>query len=104
MSFSSCVSPDPKYKGETAIIGKVLREGAGVEGAYIRLLDGKGDFVGEIRSDGAGEFTFFANGGPWRLVVLAPGADRLEHAVELTQGQELEVTLELSGAASAPAG
>jgi uncharacterized protein YfaS (alpha-2-macroglobulin family) len=99
MSFSSCVSPDPKYKGETAILGSVKRDGAPVEGAYVRLLDGKGDFVGEIRSDGEGRFVFFANGGPWRLVVLAPGAERAEHDVELTQGQELEVTFELTAPA-----
>ena len=91
MTFSSCVSPDPQYKGETAIVGKVRRAGEPAAGAYIRLLDAGGDFVGEIQADDKGAFTFFAGPGEWRLVCLAPGSDRKEEHVNLAKGDELQV-------------
>jgi hypothetical protein len=95
MPFSSCVSPDPSYKGETAIVGEVKVAGEPLAGAYIRLLDAGKDFVGEVQSDAAGKFTFFAGAGDWYLVCLAPGDARLEEKVALDKGQELQVTFAL---------
>ena len=91
MSFSSCIAPDPLYKGETAIVGKVRKGAAPVAGAYIRLLDATKNFVGEVTSDDEGKFHFFAAAGEWTLVCLAPGAVRAQHEVELSRGDELEV-------------
>jgi hypothetical protein len=95
MSFSSCVSPDPTYKGETAILGKIQKGGAPYPGAYIRLLDSGKDFVGEVKSDEAGKFQFFAGPGEWFLVCLAPGSDRQEQPVSLSKGDELQVEFAL---------
>jgi len=95
MTFDSCVSPDPQYKGETAILGEVKVAGEPLAGAYIRLLDGGKDFVGEVQSDEAGKFVFFAGPGDWYLVCLAPGDRRLEEKVALASGDELQVSFAL---------
>src|SRR5207245_2038264 len=79
--FSSCVSPDPQYKGETAIVGRIKKEGAPVAGAFIRLLDQGKEFVGEVRSDDSGDFHFFAGAGQGAVVGLAPGPGRVWRAV-----------------------
>ena len=91
MSFSSCIAPDPQYRGETAIVGKIRRGADPVAGAYVRLLDASKDFVGEVTSDDEGRFHFFAAAGEWTLVCLAPGAIRVQHDIELNRGDELEV-------------
>ena len=69
-----------------------------VAGAFIRLLDQGKDFVGEVRSDGSGDFHFFAGPGEWTLVCLAPGAERDEQTIALEKGQELQVEFDLAGA------
>ena len=94
MSFDSCVSPDPKYRGETAIVGEVKVAGAPLPGAYVRLLDAGKDFVGEIQTDSAVSSPFLPAlaSGTW---LPAPGDSRLEEKVVLDKGQELQVTFAL---------
>jgi hypothetical protein len=60
--------------GETVIQGTVLRGGAPVSGAYVRLLDHAGEFTGEVRTSSGGRFRFFAAPGEWTVQALAPGA------------------------------
>jgi Protein of unknown function (DUF1416) len=63
---------------ETIIQGSVTRAGEPVGGAYVRLLDGSGEFTAEVPTSATGNFRFFAAPGTWTLRALAPGgtADR----------------------------
>ena len=58
---------------ETVIQGRVLRADAAVPSAYVRLLDGGGEFTAEVRSSAEGRFRFFAAPGRWTLRALSPG-------------------------------
>lgn len=59
---------------ETVIQGVVSREGLPVGGAYVRLLDGTGEFTAEVPTSATGQFRFFAAPGSWTVRTLAPGA------------------------------
>jgi hypothetical protein len=63
---------------ETIIQGTVTRAGEPVGGAYVRLLDGSGEFTAEVPTSATGNYRFFAAPGTWTLRALAPGgtADR----------------------------
>ena len=39
-------------------------------GAYVRLLDGTGEFTAEVVTSATGDFRFFAAPGDWTLSVL----------------------------------
>ncbi|MFC8528303.1 MULTISPECIES: DUF1416 domain-containing protein [Nocardia] len=57
---------------ETVITGRVLAEdGQPVGGAFVRLLDGNGDFTAEVVASGTGDFRFFAAPGSWTLRALS---------------------------------
>ncbi|KQS00503.1 hypothetical protein ASG12_06295 [Williamsia sp. Leaf354] len=57
---------------ETVITGQVLgADGSPVGGAYVRLLDGTGEFTAEVVSSGTGDFRFFAAPGTWTLRALS---------------------------------
>jgi hypothetical protein len=79
---------------ETVIQGSVTRGGQPVGGAYVRLLDGSGEFTAEVPTSATGQFRFFAAPGSWTLRTLAPGAT-LDRQVVATQGQVAEVDVEL---------
>lgn len=79
---------------ETVIQGSVTRAGQPVGGAYVRLLDGSGEFTAEVPTSATGQFRFFAAPGSWTLRTLAPGAT-LDRQVVATQGQVAEVDVEL---------
>ena len=59
---------------ESLVQGTVTRGGTPVGGAYVRLLDGTGEFTAEVVTSAAGAFRFFAAPGDWTLRALAPGA------------------------------
>ena len=63
---------------DTIIQGTVTRAGEPVGGAYVRLLDGSGEFTAEVPTSATGNYRFFAAPGTWTLRALAPGgtADR----------------------------
>nr|MDQ6937507.1 DUF1416 domain-containing protein [Actinomycetota bacterium] len=77
---------------ETVIYGKVVREGAEVPSAYVRLLDSGGDFTAEVVTSATGDFRFYAAPGRWTLSVLTRGAAGRKDVVALEPGQ-VEVTL-----------
>ena len=54
-------------------------------GAFVQLRDAGGDFVGEVRADEEGSFTFYAIPGHWRVICLTP-AGRREKEVDLGTG------------------
>jgi hypothetical protein len=55
---------------ETVIYGVVSAGDAPVPGAYVRLLDGTGEFTAEVVTSATGDFRFFAAPGTWTLSVL----------------------------------
>jgi hypothetical protein len=55
---------------ETVIHGVVSKADAPVAGAYVRLLDGTGEFTAEVVTSATGDFRFFAAPGSWTLSVL----------------------------------
>lgn len=57
---------------ETVLIGQVL-DGTGnpVAGAFVRLLDGTGEFTAEVVASGTGDYRFFAAPGTWTLRALS---------------------------------
>jgi len=59
---------------ETVIQGQVLRGGAPVPAAYVRLLDSTGEFTAEVVTSATGDFRFFAAPGEWTLRALAAGS------------------------------
>jgi hypothetical protein len=79
---------------ETVIQGVVSREGQPVGGAYVRLLDGTGEFTAEVPTSATGQFRFFAAPGSWTVRTLAPGAT-VDRQVVAQQGSvaDLEVAI-----------
>lgn len=77
---AGCAAPDQAaplpasvdLEKETVITG-VVRTGAGdhVAGAYVRLLDGAGEFTAEVVTSPTGQFRFFAAPGIWTLRALS---------------------------------
>ena len=90
--------PGTDLTKETVLIGRVVA-GTGssaepVGGAFVRLLDGGGEFTAEVVSSASGDFRFFAGPGTWtvralsrsgngetQLVAEGPGLHRAEVAV-----------------------
>ena len=63
---------------ETVLTGQVLdTDGNPVAGAFVRLLDGTGEFTAEVVASGTGDFRFFA-GREDRLPVEPPVVTRPE--------------------------
>ena len=79
----------------TVIQGVVTSDGQPVGGAYVRLLDGGGEFTAEVPTSATGQFRFFAAPGTWTLRTLAPGAS-VDRVVIASLGQVAEVAVELS--------
>ncbi len=82
---------------EAVIQGRVLRGGVPVSGAYVRLLDGTGEFTAEVPTSATGNFRFFAGDGTWTLRTLAPGAS-IDRAVRAARGNVVELDIELETA------
>lgn len=78
---------------EAIIQGQVTRSGEPVGSAYVRLLDGTGEFTAEVPTDDAGQFRFFAGEGSWTLRTLAPKADPTDQQVEAEVGAVAEVSI-----------
>ncbi|MFT4124043.1 MAG: DUF1416 domain-containing protein [Microbacteriaceae bacterium] len=62
-------------------------DGRALPGAYLRLLDVAGDFVGETVSDPAGRFRFFVRPGRWTVRALVPRSVPVDVPVVLTAGE-----------------
>ena len=80
---------------EAVIQGVVLRGDEPVSPAYVRLLDGSGEFTAEVPVSATGQFRFFAAPGPWTLRVLAPGEDAVDRSVEAQRGAVADLAVHL---------
>ena len=78
---------------EAVIQGQVTREGAPVQGAYVRLLDRTGEFTAEVPTSESGHFRFFAGDGEWTLRTLAPKAEPVDTRVTAAVGSVAEVSV-----------
>ena len=53
------------------IQGTVLSDSGPVAGAFVRLLDGSGEFTAEVVASEEGHYRFFAAPGDWTVRVLS---------------------------------
>jgi hypothetical protein len=79
---------------ESIIQGTVSKAGSPVGGAYVRLLDGTGEFTAEVVTSATGAFRFFAAPGDWTLRTLAPGQS-VDTTVTAVQGGVVETSVEV---------
>ena len=75
---------------ETVLAGRVLAGDSPVGGAFVRLLDGTGEFTAEVQSSATGYFRFYAAAGDWTLRTLYRGGS-VDTAVTAEQGAAVEV-------------
>jgi uncharacterized GH25 family protein len=80
---------------EAVIQGQVVRDGAPVGNAYVRLLDKSGEFTAEVPTSASGHFRFFAGEGEWTLRTLAPRAEAVDRQVRAAVGNVAELTITL---------
>ena len=80
---------------ETVIQGTVTAEGEPVGGAFVRLLDGTGEFTAEVVTSPTGAFRFFARPGDWTLRALSWQGNG-EASVNATQGEVTETSVALA--------
>ena len=86
--------PGTDLTKETVLTGRVVAGGEPVAGAFVRLLDGTGEFTAEVVASTEGNFRFFAAPGRWTVRALSragngetvldadgPGVHRAEAAV-----------------------
>ncbi len=76
---------------ESVIQGVVTKAGEPVAGAYVRLLDGSGEFTAEVPTSATGQFRFFAAPGTWTVRTLTPGAPPVDRQVVAAKGEVAEV-------------
>ena len=77
---------------ESIVQGTVVRDGAPVPGAYVRLLDSTGEFTAEVQTSATGAFRFFAAPGDWTLRTLTSGSS-VDTAATAELGTVVEVTV-----------
>ncbi len=63
--------PGTDLSRQTVLTGRVLSGGEPVGGAFVRLLDGTGEFTAEVVASASGDFRFFAAPGRWTLRALS---------------------------------
>lgn len=80
---------------QAVIQGAVLRDGAPVAGAYVRLLDGGGEFTAEVPTSATGQFRFFAATGSWTLRILAPRHEPIDRPVSARVGDVTDVSIDI---------
>jgi hypothetical protein len=96
-----CAAPDQDElpalevsKNEAVVHGHVRRDGEALPGAYVRLLDGTGEFTAEVQTSATGYFRFYAAAGDWTLRTLSPGQS-VDTAVTAKQGEAVEARVEV---------
>jgi hypothetical protein len=80
---------------ETVIEGKVVAGSDPVAGAFVRLLDGSGEFTAEVVTSATGDFRFFARPGTWTLRALSYKGNG-QATVDANQGEVTEAQVAVS--------
>ncbi len=80
---------------EAIIQGQVVHGADPVGNAYVRLLDGTGEFTAEVPTSATGHFRFFARPGDWTLRTLAPKTNPVDTVVTAETGSIREVAVEV---------
>jgi hypothetical protein len=62
--------PGTDLTKETVLVGRVVADSQPVGGAFVRLLDGGGEFTAEVVSSASGTFRFFVAPGNWTVRAL----------------------------------
>jgi hypothetical protein len=62
--------PGTDLSKHTVLAGTVCTGDKPVGGAFVRLLDGTGEFTAEVVSSASGSFRFFAGPGSWTIRAL----------------------------------
>ncbi|HYZ08791.1 MAG: DUF1416 domain-containing protein [Actinobacteria bacterium] len=62
--------PGTDLTTQTVLAGTVRSSGEPVGGAFVRLLDGSGEFTAEVVTSASGDFRFFAAPGEWTVRAL----------------------------------
>ena len=62
--------PGTDLATQTVLTGTVRSSGEPVGGAFVRLLDGSGEFTAEVVTSASGDFRFFAAPGEWTVRAL----------------------------------
>ncbi|MET9835960.1 DUF1416 domain-containing protein [Streptomyces sp. NPDC006385] len=88
-------APEIDTSSRTVVAGTVQAAGGRVAGAWVRLLDPAGEFVGEVVTSADGAFRFYATPGHWVLRVLS-ARGVTEMPVEARLGEVTEVGVRLS--------
>ncbi|MDV6012460.1 DUF1416 domain-containing protein [Haloechinothrix sp. LS1_15] len=57
-------------QGQVVVAGKVSTADGPLGGAYVRLLNSDGEFVGEVQASPEGDFRFYAASGEWTVRAL----------------------------------
>jgi hypothetical protein len=77
MSNDGCGAPvqtatpvDVDTRGQVVVAGKVSGAQGPLGGAYVRLLNGDGEFAGEVQASSEGDFRFYAAAGTWKVRAL----------------------------------
>ena len=64
--------PHVDISKETVIYGTVASaDGSPIPAAYVRLLDGTGEFTAEVVTSATGDYRFFAAPGSWTVRALS---------------------------------
>ena len=77
--------------------GTVLRSGAPMEGAYVRVLGPSGEFVNERRTGSEGTFKLHLTPATWTFIAFGPGTERIERQITVEPGADQEISFELRG-------
>jgi hypothetical protein len=86
--------PGTDLTKETVLTGRVVAGGEPVGGAFVRLLDGTGEFTAEVVASATGQFRFFAAPGTWTLRALSrAGNGQTELTADCPGVHRAEVTV-----------
>lgn len=62
--------PGTDLSRHTVLTGKVISCGEPASGAFVRLLDGSGEFTAEVVASASGGYRFFTGPGQWTVRAL----------------------------------
>jgi hypothetical protein len=66
----TAIDPNVDTGDQVVVAGKVTGGDGALGGAYVRLLNGDGEFAGEVQASSEGDFRFYAAPGEWTVRAL----------------------------------